>query len=166
MLDKNKNPVKHNKTLLEWEAPEFIRLEKSKIWYMAVGGIMFGLILYSLMDHAFTMTIGLILVIVLFMLKHKKPPRLMKVRITELGIEYGNENFAYHNIQAFWIIYKDPYVRSLYLKTGDKQNRFIHIELNHQDPAKVRQLLSHELPEIEGAGQPFLDILSRLLRLS
>ncbi len=112
------------------------------------------------------MAIGLLSVVGIVALGHRKKPRMMEVKITELGIEYGGNTYAFHDIQAFWIIYKPPYTRSLYLRMGRKRSHTLHIELNDQNPSEVRKLLIKELPEIEGATQPALDILSRLLRLS
>lgn len=90
----------------------------------------------------------------------------MCVRITDMGFDYGGTFYPYHHINAFWIVYHPPYVRSLYLKIkSGKRYKYLKIELDHQAPQAVREMLLKEIPEIEGAQELPSDLLTRLLRL-
>ena len=152
--------------LLSWETLSFLPLERGPRWYAVAGTIMALVLLYALFSGSFTMALAFIMVGVVFYLSHRQKPRLLNVQITDMGITYDGEFYSYHMIGAFFIIYHPPYVHSLYLKLGGKHPRLLKIELAHQDPVPLRNLLLKEIPEIEGATEPFFDTLSRILRLS
>jgi len=46
-----------------------------------------------------------------------------------------------------------------------RRYEYIKIELENMSPVVIRDLLIKEIPEIEGADEPMIDILTRLLRL-
>lgn len=158
-------PDVHNEVLLEWMTPEFMPMHRSKLWYVMAGLFMVGIIGYAVYSESITMAVVFILLAATFMMTSKQKPRMMKVTISKLGIEYNKEFYHYHNINSFWIVYHPAYVRSLYLRIGGKSFKYVKIELNHQNPVEVRELLSKEIPEIEGAEERPIDIITRLLRL-
>lgn len=158
-------PDIHNEILLEWMTPEFMPMHRSKLWYVIAGFVMLGIIGYAVYSESITMAVVFILLAGTFMMTNKQKPRMIKVKISNLGIEYDKQFYHYHNINAFWIVYQPAYVRSLYLRIAGKGFKYIKIELNHQNPVEVRDLLSKEIPEIEGAEERPIDIITRLLRL-
>ena len=158
-------PETHDEVLLEWKTPEFIPMHRTKLWYIIAGIIMTGIIAYAFYSESITMAIVFILLAGIFMMTNKKEPRMIDVKISKLGVIYDKKFYHYHNINAFWVVYHPPYIRSLYLRIGGKNFQYIKIELNHQNPVDVRNLLSKEIPEIEGAEERSIDMITRLLRL-
>lgn len=166
MEQKQNQAPEHLNILLEWVAPDFIPLPRGKRWYLAAGLFTAILIAYALLSGSITMAIVFALLAGLFILTEKKPPRDIRVLITDMGIQYGGEFYPYHHINAFWIVFHPPYVRALYLKlTSGKRYRIMKIELDEQAPQAVRTLLLKEIPEIEGAQEPATDLMARILRL-
>lgn len=156
----------HRTTLLEWEAPEFIPTPRGKLWYIVAGVLLTLIVLYALSTHNLTMAIVFILLAVVFMLVEKKEPRMLRVIITDMGIQYKGIFYPYHHINAFWIVYHPPYLQVLYLRIRvGRHYEHVRIELNGQKPQAVRQLLIKEIPEIEGAQELTSHILTRLLKL-
>ena len=100
------------------------------------------------------------------MLIEHKHPRIVKVIVTDMGIEYDGTFYPFHHINAFWTVYHPPYVRAMYLRINvGKRFKIIRIELYDQSPVVIRETLIKEIPEIEGAEEPLMDTLTRLLRL-
>jgi len=159
------NTDAHNKTLLEWFTPEFIPYPRSITWYVVSGLVFIGLITYAVVTESITMSIVFTLIMALFYFTHNRTPLILDVKIQELGVSYGKKFLSYHAINGFWIVYHDPYIRRLYLRSGKNFSDIIRIELNHQNPAEVRQFLSREIPEIQNMQEPAFDMLTRLLRL-
>ncbi|MBU0577658.1 hypothetical protein KJ742_06725 [Patescibacteria group bacterium] len=157
--------VNHNKVLLEWKTPEFIPVPRTPKWYLMAGVLVVSLVAYAIFTGSATMAIVFILLGGMFFLTHRKMPRIVDVKITELGVEYDNKFYHYNTINAFWIVYHPPYVRTLYFRLGGKVFRHIKIELNHQNPIELRKFLTKEIPEIEGEEERLTDTLSRLFRL-
>ena len=159
--------INHDKVLLEWKTPEFIPYPRTKTWYITASIIVFGLLMYAIFTGSITMLIAFVMIIILFLLTHNKQPKILDVQVTELGVKYGKDFYHYNTINSFWIVYHPPFVRIFYLRLGNgKSYKYVKIELNHQDPVKLRQLLGREIPEIEGMGERGFDIISRLLRLN
>lgn len=156
----------HRKMVHEWETPEFIPLPRSKRWYIGASIIFALVILYGIFTRSITMVLVFVMVAVVFFITSKHQPAIVKAQITDMGIFYKEKFYPYHHINAFWIVYHPPYVASLYLKIRKgKRLEDLKIELFHENPANIRALLINEVPEIEGAGEPMTDLLTRLLRL-
>lgn len=156
----------HEKTLLSWEAPEFMPTPRGKLWYLTACLVFGLLIFYGFISGNITMALVFIMAAVAYAIIEKRPPREVQINVTDLGVWINHRFFPYHHINAFWIIYHPPYVRSLYLRI--KEGRRLHsirIELFHEKPQEVRQALLREVPEIEGAQEPIIDVLNRILRL-
>jgi hypothetical protein len=165
-MDKNQNTLREHQTvLLEWETPEFVRIPRGKNWYIVAGLVLLALVAYALFTDSISMAVVFIMLAVVFILTEKKQPRNVRVIITDLGVFYNGRFYPYHHINAFWLVYHPPYVRVMYLRLRvGKSFKYLKIELNHQKPQKVRELLLKELPEIEGAQEPVTDLLARILR--
>ena len=156
----------HRSILLEWKTPEFIPTPRGKLWFITAGIIMGLFVLYGVLSDNLTMSIVFIMLAIVFMMVEKKQPKNVRTVITDMGVQYKNEFYPYHHINAFWLVYHPPHVTVLYLRVR-KGHRLEHlrIELNGQKPQTIRQLLLKEVPEIEGAQELTTDILARVLKL-
>ena len=155
----------HNKLLLAWRAPEFISHPKSKKWFMIAGTIILALIAYAIYTDSATMAIVFIVLAGVYYMTHRQEPKIIDIKITQLGIFAGDTFYPYNMINAFWIVYNPPYVHAINLKLGGGTSRKITIQLDQQSPVAVREVLSGEIPEIEGQEEDMSDILTRVFRL-
>lgn len=159
------NTLEHDKILLEWYTPEFMPYPRSATWFLAAGILVLSLISYAIFTGSATMAIVFILLGGAYVLTHNQNPKVIQIRITELGIYVGDQFYPYNAIRAFWIVFKPPFVRKLYLQVGAKSSRELKVELMGQNPVALRQLLAKEIPEIEGGQEALSDIAIRLFRL-
>ena len=165
-MDPLNEQTPNHQVLLEWETPEFVSIPRGRRWYLVAGLALTALVTYALWNGSWTMAIFFLLASILFLFAEKKQPKNLPMVITDLGIFYGKHFYSYHEVSSFWMVYHPPYVRSLYLKVREgRRNKRLKIELDHQAPQPVRALLLKEVPEFEGAQEPFSDLLIRLLRL-
>ena len=166
-MKQNQNKHKDHRTILmEWETPEFMPTPRGRLWFVVAGAVLTAFVVYGLLSDNPTMAIVFIMLAIVFMLVEKKQPKIVRAIITDMGVQYRDEFFPYHHINAFWIVYHPPYVQVLYLRVRrGRRLDCLRIELNGQKPQKVRQLLLKEVPEIEGAQEPTTDILARVLKL-
>jgi len=155
----------HNKLLLQWRAPEFITHQRGKKWFLIMGVIVLLLIIYALATNSATMAIVFIVLAGVYYLTHNQEPRIIDIKITELGIYAGKTFYPYNMINSYWILYYPPYVHSLNLRLSNKTLSRVVIQLDVQDPVEVRKTLAKEIPEIEGQDESMSEILIRLLRL-
>ena len=151
---------------MSFETPEFITLPRGMTWYVVAGGLVALLIAYAAYTGSLSMAIVFALIAGLFILVQNKKPRTLSFSVTNMGVFYDEEFYPYNQIDAFWIVYHPPYIRSLYLniRNGKRLNR-LKVELDAQDPQELRALLLKEVPEAEGANEPMSDLIIRILRL-
>jgi hypothetical protein len=157
--------VLHNKTILTWQAPEFIAHQRGKKWFLIAGIVVLLLVLYALYTNSATMAIAFIVLAGVYYLTHNQNPKIIDVRITELGISVADKFYPYNMINSYWIVYNPPYVHNLNLRLSNKTFSKVVVQLDVQDPVEVRKILAKELPEIEGESESMAEILIRLLRL-
>jgi len=165
-MEKNINtPHEHQTVLLEWETPEFVPIPRGKTWYLVAGLVLAFMVGYAFLTDNLSMAVVFILVAIIFLLLEKKQPRDVMVLVTDMGVSYDGHFYPYHHINAFWLVYHPPYVRVMYLRLRQgKSYKYLKIELNHQKPQIVRELLLKEVPEIEGAQELTSDLLARIFR--
>lgn len=160
-----KSELDHDEVILHWETPEFIRHPKGPLWYMIAGILIIGLIIYAIYTDSATMAIVFIVLAGVYYLTHNRDPRIIDIAVTRLGIYAGQTFYPYNMINSFWVVYQPPFVHTLNIKLSNKGGTKVTIQLNEQNPTKVRQTLSKEIPEVEGVHESVIDILIRLLRL-
>jgi hypothetical protein len=156
---------KHEKALISWIAPEYVQHTKDKKWYFYAAIAVAVTVFYALVTDNWTMALAIIVFAFVYQyLQAHHPPKNIAIIITEMGIHVGEVFFPYSHIMAFWIIYKNGN-KTLNLKVKGRAYSEIVIQLNDQDPAKVRKLLVGEVAELEGKEETFIDALNRMLKL-
>ncbi len=158
-------PLAH-KVHFSWIAPQYVQHAKTTRWYLIAGMSALALVLLSLLamkNWSFALAI-VVFSAVYFYLQEYHPPKKVRISISEMGIKVGEVLFPYSHIQAFWIIYTPPLVKTLNLRMHRHFFWDITIQLENEDPVAIRQFLCGQIPEWEGKDEHFTDILLRLLR--
>ena len=157
--------AEHNKLLLEWQAPEFIKHEKSQNWFIGAGIAVLALIAYALYTNSATMAIVFIVLAGVYYLTHNQQPKRLSIKVTQLGVYVDQVFYPYNMINAFWIVYNPPVVRTLNLRLSGKGAGKLTLQLDEQNPVDVRTLLAKEIPEVEGQQETLTELLIRVLKL-
>jgi hypothetical protein len=154
-----------NKIIFSWIAPEYIRHQKSARWYViALSALMFFL-LWAFLARSWSMALAIIVFSAVYQFTHAyHPPKNIRIRVSEMGIDVGGMFFPYSHIQAFWIIYK-PGLTTLNLRITRHFFSDVIIQLNGQDPVPLRQYLVGQIAEWEGKDERLGDLFLRLLKL-
>lgn len=134
--------------LMQWEAPEFKQVQRPQQWYIffAVIGILFVVYAIFTANYLFALIV-VILAIVLNQFFHKKPETI-NVALTREGVAIDNDFYPYaSDLTSFWILYSPPDVKKLTLERGSSVQPNLTIELEEQNPLKIREILLNYLPE-------------------
>ncbi len=157
--------AQHNLIQLEWKAPEFINHYRGAKWFLIAGILTILLIGYAIYSGSATMAIVFIVLAGVYYLTHNQEPKIINIKITDLGIYAGDDYHPFNEINSFWINYHPPYVHNLTLRLSDKSRTKVVIQLDVQNPVEVRKTLAREIPEVEGEHESVMEMLIRLLRL-
>jgi len=157
---KTKSPTSHSAkkgkklTKLEWTAPEFIKYEKGKRWFILVGLIALSIIIIAVLLKNFLWVVITILIILVVYIYASKEPRKIKFSISGKGIQIDQRIYRFENLKSFWIFYESaspaggpPEIKELSLRSKKMLMPYIKIPLDKQNPAEIRKFLLKFLPE-------------------
>ena len=156
----------YNLAIFSWIAPEYLQHPKSIRWWVIAGIVLLIAIMLEAIVTNWTMLVATLVFGLLYAYLHYyRPPRYVKINISELGIKLGYKKIPYEEIEAFWIIYDPQYIKRLYLRLKGKLIPDVVIELEQQDPEAIRQYLGDRIVEITGMRENLTDVILRLLKL-
>lgn len=146
---------------LEWEALEHHHEHKSADWYWTVGIIAGSATIASfLLDNVM---FGLVIIVaaITLMLQAARPPRIIKVIISEHGVRVGRFQYRYDSLESFWIN-KHETPPALLLNSKRMFAPLMVIRLEDMEIDAVRALLSAHIPQVE-QQEPLLQKLAEYL---
>ncbi len=151
--------------LLAWDFPEFHRHDRSRNWYFGFLGIMAALVLFAILTANYTFIFVIILAGFIILLRLRRIPPMVNIAIREEGVEVSRGFYTWRDIKSFWILYRPPEIKKLYL-TLKGARPGLDVTLESQNPLKVRELLSeHLLEETDREEEPAGDQISRTLKI-
>ena len=149
---------------ISWSAPEYQHYPKSIGWFVLLSLAGAGLTLYFLWQKDFLTSILFALFFVIIYFFSKTKPRTLRITLDSQGVKINNTRLPHSQIKKFWIVYDPPEVKILNFETLAYLNRYLTLQLESQDPVKIRQFLLSYLPEDLDSGEQLSDTLSRKLR--
>lgn len=156
----------YGKILALWEFPEFIKHERSKVWYISFTVVFLAMLAYSYMTDNLLFAIILVIFAVLYLTSAKDEPKTMETALTEDGIFIGPKFIPYEDIQNFYIIYYPPEIKNLYLEPKNMLKPRIVIPLERQHPVHIREILLEYLEEDVAKEEiPASESISKILKL-
>lgn len=161
----NKKKDTYDTPLLQWTAPEYIKHEKGPAWMPAAALITAAFIAYGILNGEWVMATTFFVMAVVYYLYHRQEPKNIKIIISEIGIKIGGQKFPFNQMKKFWIIYDPPFVKTMHIRFVKKHKPDLVIQLDKQDPVKLRNLMLSQLPEWEGREESPLDAIIRALKL-
>lgn len=151
------------KILMEWEPVEFREAPRNDNWYLWLGIAAAVLITIAILTKTYIVAVTFFLLAVVLVMFAQKPVKRMRVRITDTGLEVRNRFYPYHTLKNFWVLYNPPHVTTLNFSQREKISLYINIEIEDQDPVKLRDILLEYLPEDENKEEDFVDAVARRL---
>jgi len=148
MATQNASPV-------SWLAPEFRHYEKNAGWYVtlfAIAILIVGFFIIIQKDIFAAITIAILAILLALFARHK--PEMVEIQINQRGVHFGKLFFPYKQINHFWIVHNE-YHKTVNLETTAYLNNLIILELEGQEPERVRMFLLQYLPEHENTQPTF-----------
>lgn len=165
-MNEQSNNQNHGETFFSWEFPEYIKYKRTKWWYLGMG--LFGglLMIYAIVAKNFLFALIIVMVGIIIFLYEAKEPLTVKFKITEDGLELGDNFFLWKEIKNFWVIYEPPTIKNLYVDFKNIFRPRISVPLEGQDPIKIRERLLEYIDEdTEKEEEPVSDSIGRMFKL-
>ena len=148
---------------IEWQAPEFEKYEKGKVWFVTAAIIALAVFTAALIMENFIFAFLIILAVFIIFIYALKEPRIVNFKIDSHGITIDKKLYTYQEIISFWIFYDPPHLKELTIKSKKFIAPLIKIPLADQDPVEIRQTLLKFIKE-EKEEESLADIFARYLR--
>lgn len=149
-----------------WEAPEFERHDRGKVWYIVMAGVALLLVVYSIWQANFLFAFIILLIAIILVVAGNEKPRRVLAQIGNNGIVWRGEFLGYDDIHNFSIIYEPPHVRVLYVEPKSVLQPRLRIYLGDQNPVAIRDHLRQYVREdLELRDEHLTDLISKLLKL-
>ncbi|MFW5702675.1 MAG: hypothetical protein ACOCXP_01780 [Candidatus Dojkabacteria bacterium] len=134
------------RVILEWEAPERIFENRSKVWYLLVTLGFIVAIAFAAVTQEILLIIALIALMFLVYLNSTIEPKLVNHEITNKGIKSGEDIWLWSDIKGVWIGKRGKHdVLNVDLADGVKRsNNRLMLLLGVANPEEiVRELIKH-----------------------
>ena len=147
-----------------WSAPEFVHYQKGQVWFFFLTVIGLGFAVYFFVQKDFlTATLFLLMFIIVFGFAKAKP-KTMQIVLDGAGIKFNESRIPYQQLKTFWIVYNPPETKTLNFESSAYVNRFITLQLENEDPVKIRRFLLEYLPEDLDRNEHLSHRIARALR--
>ena len=154
----------NNKLLLEWQAPARPDHERNQRWYLVTGLACAVFVAYGLITGAWSMSITFAMIAGLYFLVRNEKHPLHLIRIHDIGIEFDGIFHSWAEWQHFWILHAENYFE-LHIAPAKGSRQELIIQTGETDPYRVRDALSHYLPQITHQKERLLDAFIRFCKL-
>jgi hypothetical protein len=155
----------YDREVFGWDAPEFIKHEKTGLWFLIAGCFALLLVVYALYTNSWTFAVAILILSGVYFLYHHVEPNRVHISISETGIKIGENSFPYMDFAAFWIIYKPPFVKNLHLRLKKKFLGEMTIQLENENPVQIREFLTGKITELSGRDETMSELLIRTFKL-
>lgn len=160
MLQTEKTP------LLSWTFPEFTRHERSRGWYIAFFLFFVACVGIAILVRNYSFVGVLVMIGFVLILRLRRQPMDVPFTIHEDGVTVATRTYVWADFKHFWIMYKPPHVKQLYLQFKNGIRPELNIGLQDQNPLKVREVLRDYLIEdIEREEEPLTEQLTRYFKI-
>lgn len=165
--EKEEETSPYGKVFFSWEFPEFIKRERGIFWYIIIGILSIGLLLWAILKEQNYLFAGIIvIVLIIIYVTSRREPKTINIIIAEDGIEIEQRFLPHEKIKNFWIAYDPPEVKILYLKTRNSIKPTYSIPLGETNPLELRNtLLEYMEEDLDQDGETNSDAWDRVLKL-
>lgn len=151
---------------MEWTFPEFVRHERSRAWYVSYIVFTLAMFAVSLWMENYTFFAVLFLASLILLIRLRRTPPAIHFAIHEEGVGVGSSFYPWREFKDFWIIYRPPEVKKVYLHFTSAIRPDLDISLEDQNPLVIRQYLNEHLIENKTKEEePLSDQLTRFFKI-
>lgn len=152
--------------LLSWTFPEFIRHDRSRGWYIGFFAFFAVCVTIALIIANYSFVGVLVMIALVLIIRLRRAPQHIPFTIHETGVTVADRTYPWSDFKQFWILYKPPHVKQLYLQFKSGVRPELNIGLEDQNPLKVREVVRDFLVEdIEREEEPLSEQLTRYFKI-
>jgi hypothetical protein len=141
------NMTAPNQNSISWQAPEFRHYPKNLGWYITLIAITILVdAFFIIVESDIFAAVSLSIIAALFIVFARQTPQTVTITLNSKGVDFGNLFYPYKQIKYFWVVNNQNH-KTVNFHTSAFVNNILILELENQEPDRVRDFLIKHLPE-------------------
>jgi hypothetical protein len=159
--------IDYSDKIVGWEAPEYEKHERTKLWYIIAIIIALLLMMFSFFTANFLFAVIIIIAALVIILHDSREPDMVKISLTDEGVVVGRKFYDYDELKNFAIVYKPRQgVKNLYFEFKNVVKPRLSIPLGNMNPLPLRKdLLKYLEEDLDRTDQPLSESLAKIFKL-
>ncbi len=152
-------------TPLSWIAPQRPQHDRSTRWYVAAASVVALLVVWGIYSHSWSFVAVMVLMSGVYAMVHKEPPSQTAIALSDGGLQFGTELFAWDMVKRFWIL-SLPGWQELHVDLKKGMMRHLKVQLANVSVDEIRAAFTARgIAELENQKEHFLDKLGRICKI-
>ncbi len=165
-INLNKQDASTGDLVFSWSVKEYEQHDRGRNWYMIMGAVGIGLLLFSVISGNYLFALIVVLFGIILFLQDTQAPLDVFFAITEAGIVVGDKYYPFKELANYWIVYNPPEVKNIYFVTNNILKHRLQVPLLDIDPRPIRDFLNQFIVEdVDQEEEPLSDRLGRVFKL-
>lgn len=152
-----------NKTLVNWEAREYIEYKKNTGWYIGLAAITIGLCAVAIFMQQWTFLLLIVVAVVALLTYTLRSPRLLHYSLTEKGLSEGNNLYVFSDFRSFGVLNENNHY-SIVLMPKKRFGSRVTVYFPEAEGEQIVDVFGAHLP-MEPVKLDLLDRLVKFLRI-
>ena len=152
-----------NKTLVNWEAREYIEYKKNAKWYVGLVAVTAVLCLIAIVLQQWTFLLLIIVAVVALLTYTMRSPRLLHYSLTDKGLSEGNNLYVFDDFKSFGVLNESNHY-SIVLMPKKRFGARVMVYFPEAEGEQIVDVFGAHLP-MEPVKLDLLDRLVKFLRI-
>ena len=148
--------------LISWDAPEHEDHDRGTLWYVIAGLFVLSCLAYSIITDAWTFSILVVGISVMYWFTHRDTPVQKTIRIWKRGFAIGQDFVEWKDCNGYYVLRGKGYAE---LHVEKRTGEDIKIQTGDIDPFAVHDILSGITTELQDRRERILETIIRICKL-
>lgn len=165
VMDTNKNSINYEenlneeRVLISWEAPERAYQKKNRDFWVTAVAILILVSVILIFIKEFFLIMALISVLFLYYALSAVPPGMIKSKLTNRGLYFGELRYEWKDLEKFWFK-KNMSSQTINFETKLRFPRLISLVIDPRDMDDFKEIIIKKIPHLENSPT-FVDRLTK-----
>lgn len=152
-----------NKTLVNWEAREYIEYKKNTGWYVGLAVVTIALCAIAIFMQQWTFLLLIVVAVIALLTYTMRKPRLLHYSLNDKGLSEGNNLYVFSDFRSFGVLNESNHY-SIVLMPKKRFGTRVTVYFPEAEGEQIVDVFGAHLP-MEPVKLDLLDRLVKFLRI-
>ena len=151
------------KTIVNWEAREFIEYKKNAGWYCGLAAVVIALSVLAILWQQWTFLVLIFVATIALLTYTVRPPRMLHYSLSNKGLSEGNNLYTFDEFKSFGVLNENNHY-CIVLTPRKRFGMRLRVYFPESEGEQIVDVFGSKLP-MEPVKLDVLDRLVRFLRI-